>query len=266
MIVLVGQMADSGNKPARRRGEITTFYAPPPLGADGTIVLDPAEAKHAATVCRLAEGMPITVVDGQGLAHMCEVISASPRKFVCRVFKTVKHWGEPPVRVTLAAGLSKAGKFDLTCEKATELGVSRIIPFISEKSAVKTDDPAAAKRKINRYHRVTLAAMKQSLRSVWPEVGPIRSLVDLAGTFDNYHRILVADPTRGSITFDQATELVSPARKILLIVGPEGGLSATEIFQLRTNGAYSVNLGPRRLRTETAAIVFTARIVGAIEG
>ena len=107
--------------------------------------------------------------------------------------------------------------------------------------------------------------MKQSLRSVWPSVSPVRPLAELLQTFDSYHRILVGDPTGGSISFDKAGELVSSARKILLIIGPEGGLSPSEIAQLRENGAFSVSLGPRRLRTETAAIVFLARIMGVFE-
>lgn len=251
--------------PRRRRGEITVFYAPPPVADDGTITLGGEEAHHARTVCRLSKGSPITVVDGQGLAHFCEVLSASPRKLACRIFKSVKNWGEPPVTVDLAAGLSKGTKFDLTCEKATELGVKGIIPFVSEKSAVKADDPTAAGRKVARYRRLTLAAMKQSLRSVWPIVSPVCRLADLLPTFDSYHRILAGDPTAGSISFDRAGELISSARKILLIIGPEGGMSTSEIALLRENGAYSVSLGPRRLRTETAAIVFVARIMGVFE-
>jgi len=262
-------MKDTGNKKnglaARRHGEITTFYAPPPVAEDGTIILRGEEAFHARTVCRLGKGDAITIVDGEGLAHFCEVLSASPQKLTCRVFKSVKNWGEPPVTVDLAAGLSKGSKFDWTCEKATELGVARIIPFVSEKSAVKIDDPSAAKRKITRYRRVTKAAMKQSLRGVWPQIGPTMSLVDLVETFDSYHRVLVGDPTRGSIPFAKATELVTSARKILLIIGPEGGLSLAETEKLRDNGVYSVNLGPRRLRTETAAVTFVARILGLFE-
>ena len=251
--------------PHRRRGEITTFYAPPPVAEDGTITLDCDEAYHARTVCRLGRGDPITIVDGEGLAHFCEVVLASPQKFVCRVFKSVKNWGEPPVVVHLAAGLSKGSKFDWTCEKATELGFTGNIPFISQKSALKIDDPVSAKRKIARYRRVTLAAMKQSLRSVWPQVGPICSLINVIEMFNSYHRVLIADPTRGSISFGKAAELVSSARKVLLIVGPEGGLSKSDIQRLRENGAYSVSLGPRRLRTETAAIAFLARLMGVFE-
>jgi len=249
----------------QRHGEITSFYAPPPIGDGGTITLPAEEMYHARAACRLKQGDPITIVDGHGLAHFCEVITATPKKFMARVVKTVKHWGEPPVAVHLAAGLSKGSKFDWTCEKATELGASRIIPLVSEKSAVKIDDLAAEKRRIARYRRIALAAMKQSLRSVWPEVGSICALNDLIGTFDAYHRVLIGDPTRGSIPFEKAAELISSARKTLLIVGPESGFASSEIERLRQNGAISVSLGPRRLRTETAAIAFLTRIVGVFE-
>lgn len=249
----------------RRRSEITTFYAPFPLATDGLITLDEDQARHARTVCRFHKGDRITVVDGEGSAHFCEAITVTPGKFVCRVFKSVKNWGEPPVEVDLAAGLSTGSKFDWTCEKATELGAAGIIPFVSERSTVKVDDAAAAKRKIHRYQRLALAAMKQSLRSLLPRVETISTLAQVIETFGSYHRVLLADPTRGSISFDKAAELISPARKILLIVGPESGFSLSELESLRDHDAVSVSLGPRRLRTETAAITFLSRVMGVFE-
>ena len=256
---------DESKRARRRKREITTFYAPPPLASDGTIALAGDQARHARTVCRIGKGDRVTIVDGDGLAHFCEAATVTPQKFVCRVFKSVKNWGEPPVTVDLAAGLSKGGKFDWTCEKATELGVAGIIPFVSEQSAVKVDDPTAAQRKLNRYQRLTLAAMQQSPRSVRPRVEPISTLTQVIKTFESYHRVLVGDPTRGSVSFDKAAELISSARKVLLIVGPESGFSSPEIESLRDHGAVSVSLGPRRLRTETAAITFLARVMGVFE-
>jgi len=255
----------TGGFAGRRRGEITAFYAPPPVGKDRMITLPPDEAKHARTVCRLGSGEPITIVDGEGLAHFCEVISATPRMFSCRVVKTVKNWGEPPVTVELAAGLSKSGKFDWTCEKAVELGAARILPFTSDKSAVKVDDPAAAKRKVARYRRLAFAAMKQCQRSVWPPVEHVASLESIIERFESYHRILIGDPTPGSLPIHKAGESFIAARKILLIVGPESGFSPAEIRRLRDHDAFSINLGPRRLRTETAAISFLARVIGMFE-
>ncbi len=254
-----------GGSVSRRKNDITTFYAPPPLAADAVITLDADQARHAHTVCRFHKGDPITIVDGKGLAHFCEVTTVTPRKFACRVFKSVKNWGEPPVTVDLAAGLSKGAKFDWTCEKVTELGISGIIPFVSEKSAVKVDDPAAAKRKTTRYRRLALAAMKQSLRSRLPDIANITTLAQVIESFDSYHRVLLADPTRGSVSFDKAAELISNARKVLLIVGPESGFSHGEMETLHEHDAISVSLGPRRLRTETAAITFLTRVMGIFE-
>jgi len=256
---------ERNNAGSRRKGEITTFYAPPPHPADGRITLGGDQAHHAHTVCRFHKGDPITVVNGEGLAHFCEVITITAQQCICRVFKTVKNWGEPPVSVDLASGLSKSTKFDWTCEKATELGANAIIPFLSEKSAVKIDDPAGAGRKVARYQRLVLAAMKQSLRSRLPRVENIVPLLQVIPTFASYHRVLLADATRGSAPFDRAAELVFSARKILLIVGPESGFSPAEVEHLRECGAVSISLGPRRLRTETAAIAFLARIMGLFE-
>jgi len=250
---------------SRRKGEVTTFYASPSSAVDGFITLDRDQSRHVHTVCRLRRGDPITIVDGEGLAHFCEVAGATQQKCTCRIFKTVKNWGEPAVTVDLASGLSKGAKFDWTCEKATELGVNGILPFISEKSAVKIDDPAAAQRKTARHQRLVLAAMKQSLRSRLPRVETILTLPQVIETFSLYHRVLVADPTRGSVPFDKAAELIFSAGKILLLVGPEGGFTISEVESLRDHGAVSVSLGPRRFRTETAAVVFLSRVMGIFE-
>ncbi len=249
----------------RRKREITAFYAPPPVGSDGVITLDADEAHHARDVCRFKAGDPVTVVDGAGLAHFCEILTSDRSVVTCRVFKTVKNWGEPPVAVTLAAGLSKSTKFDLTCEKATELGATAIIPFTSEKSAVKADTTAARTRRRNRYARLVLAAMKQCQRSRLPEVRPIQLLSELIESFDSYHRILVADASQGCVPFTGCGPLIKSARRVLILVGPESGFSIGELQELRESGATSVSLGPRRLRTETAAITFLARIMGLFE-
>jgi 16S rRNA (uracil1498-N3)-methyltransferase len=250
---------------SRRKGEITTFYAPPPLPADGRVTLSGDQAHHAHTVCRFHKGDPITIVDGEGLAHFCEVIAITSERCVCRIFKTVKNWGEPPVSVDLASGLSKSTKFDWTCEKATELGASGVIPFLSEKSAIKLDDPAGAGRKVARYQRLVVAAMKQSLRSRLPRIADITTLPQVIAAFSSYHRVLLADATKGSAPFDRAAELAFSARKILLIVGPESGFSPAELEQMCASGAVPISLGPRRLRTETAAVAFLSRIMGLFE-
>ncbi len=249
----------------RRKRDITAFYAPPPVGPDGVITLGEEEAHHARDVCRFKAGDPVTVVDGAGLAHFCEILTLDRSSVVCRVFKTVKNWGEPLVAVTLASGLSKATKFDFTCEKATELGATSIIPFISEKSAVKPDAPAARARRQARYRRLVLAAMKQCQRSRLPNVQPIQPLQEIIDSFDTYHRVLLADPSQGCIPFVKTGPLLKSARKVLLIIGPESGFSTGELELLREAGATSVLLGPRRLRTETAAISFLARIMGLFD-
>ena len=118
------------------------FYAPPQNRTEDIIVLPASEGRHAKNVMRLTRGAPVIVVDGLGTAYRGELTSGPRSKQVTiRVHTESRHFGEPLIRLTLAAGLSAGYKFDEIIEKGTELGVTRFVPLITAKSRIKLDDP-----------------------------------------------------------------------------------------------------------------------------
>ena len=134
------------------------------------IALPAAEAHHAVAVMRLQEGERVIVVDGCGMAVRGEIVRASKNRVDVKPHADIRNFGEPSVRLTLAAGLSAGEKFDTVVEKGTELGVKRFVPIISEKSRVKLAEPSKAAARRTRLEKVALAAMKQCRRSYRPEI------------------------------------------------------------------------------------------------
>lgn len=233
-----------------------TFIYNPGDQTGDCITVSGAEAHHIASVLRLGPGDMVRLIDGRGTSHVCEISESRRRAVTCRIIKTLKNSGEPSLHLTLAIGLSGSAKFDVIIEKATEVGVSRFIPLLTEKARVKVGDRAAATRKMRRWRRVCEAAVKQSARSVIPDIAePI--------AFDQF--IEGIDPTE-AILFHPGERVDDIAgmtglrerKRLTLIVGPESGFDRAETDAARSRGIALVSLGPRTLRTETAGIVLPA--------
>ncbi|MBI3873224.1 MAG: 16S rRNA (uracil(1498)-N(3))-methyltransferase, partial [candidate division Zixibacteria bacterium] len=229
-----------------------SFWAPADHVTSDTVILFGAEARHAFRVCRLRKGELITVCDGDGNAYDCEITAATAREVEARIIRAHRRLGEPVSQVTLAVGVGKPASFDWIVEKAVELGVARIIPIRAEQSPSGMGGDQAAKRRVERWRRLALGAMKQSLRSVWPPVEEMATPQEIAARIEDFHRTWLADPEGKRL----ADALAEPARTLnaLLIIGPEGGFSEPERRLLLDRGAAPIALGERRLRAETAAV------------
>jgi 16S rRNA (uracil1498-N3)-methyltransferase len=162
-----------------------------------------------------------------------------------------------PLPVDIAIGVIKAPRFDIAVEKCTELGVRRFIPFAAERSAWRRGDDAGD-LKVERIRRKILASCKQSGRPYFPEVERIERFEALVGMIPSYEAVYVADRRSPASAPDVAHEARGP---VLGIVGPEGGLSPDETERLGAAGARLLSLGPFRLRTETAAICLSYRLM-----
>jgi len=226
---------------------------------DDVITLKGAEAHHIARVLRLNEGELVRLVDGHGMAHVCEMVSTRGRQVTCRIVKSIKNSGEPRLYITLAIGLSTGSKFDTIIEKGTETGVSRFVPLLTEKGKVRISEVAAAARKVNRWRRVGEAAVKQSGRSVIPKIDPPIS-------FSDFIRICIPNETilfDPGGRFENIRELIplGEGPHLTLVVGPESGFSPTEMAAARERHIAVIGIGPRVLRTETAGVVLPALVV-----
>lgn len=237
---------------------------PEEIGAD-LVDLDEVESHHAVKVLRLERSDQVLLVDGRGMACRGVVAKVGRNGVVTVETGTpLRNFGEPLAQVTLAAGLSTADKFDEVIEKATELGVRRIVPLLTSKSKVKLEDPARIKRRLGRFEKICRAAMKQCRRSFCPEMVAPRPLSDFLAAVRDADLALVFDPnTDGAVPLSRVVTSAA-CRDALVIVGPESGFTADEVNSLRGAGAVVVTLGKRVLRAENAGPVAVALVMHAL--
>jgi len=239
----------------------TNFYAPPSAFRASHVDLPEEEAHHAHSVLRVEAGDVVSVVDGDGGWYRVEVThaSASPARVVGTILEMRRDVGEPGVEVTLGAGLLKnRDRFETLAEKATEVGVRRIVPLRTAHTETET-------LRRERVRNVMLAAMKQCRRSRLPTLASPQSLVDFLHAADTERRFICHGGTdAGRLQAAVRRGEGTPPTDVL--VGPEGGFTNKEVKQAVETGCRPVSLGARRLRAETAGIVAVHTVVQAGRG
>ena len=240
------------------------FYNLSQLVIGTTIALSDNVATHAVRVLRLQVGDEIILFNGDGMDYTCEIIDVKKNSVLAIVksYSVIKN--ESPLSITLLQGISSNERMDYTIQKAVELGVSAIVPISTERSVVKLSAERAEKRQ-EHWQNVVHAACEQSGRAFVPIVAaPISLSAWLAaniyapsgqGDFNN------KSPTRIFLNPVGAMRLLNmpkPAGNIELLIGAEGGLAKAEIEMAVAKGFQSIILGPRILRTETAALTAIA--------
>lgn len=228
--------------------------------AGQAVTLTGAEAHHAATVRRVRVGETVTVGDGAGvwLEGTCEAVAA--REVVVRVTSRVDV-PQPSVRIELVQALAKGDRDELAVQASTELGVDVITPWQAARSVSRWD---AAKREkgVARWRQIAREAGKQAHRAWLPEVSdPVTTaqLCERAAT----SRMLVLEPA-ASVRLSQWTPALGDARDVVIVVGPEGGIDASELSALEAAGATLVRLGEHVLRTSTAGPATIAALSGSL--
>lgn len=222
-----------------------------------TVVLVGAEARHAVTVSRITVGQRLRVGDGRGTVVEGPVSVAEP----ARLEVTVDHVETAPPRhpaIVLVQALAKGDRDELAVQAATELGVDIVIPWEAARSIVRWEGAKRAKGR-ERWASIVREATKQSLRPWLAEVrDPMTTAQLVAHTAGS--RVLVLDPT----AHRTITEVTPDARDLVLVVGPEGGITPGEFDAFEAAGAERVRLGPEVLRTSTAGpaaiAVLSARV------
>jgi len=227
------------------------FYVPSGLSPGAEIELPERAARHV-TVLRLARGDAVTLFDGSGGQFAAELTRVSRDSAHARIGRKDPADRESPLAVTLAQCVSSGDRMDLALQKATELGVRRIVPLASERSIVRLSSERADRR-VAHWRGIVTAACEQSGRNRVPEVAPITAL-----------DAFLAEPAAGELRLvpapDTARDLKAfpPTRAVTLLVGPEGGLSPAERVRAEAKGYAPVRFGPRVLRTETAPLALIA--------
>lgn len=204
-----------------------------------TLRLPSEEAHHLMHVLRLREGAEVSLFDGKGKAARARVHRISGREVELRLLGAEPS-RDSPLNLTLAFSPPKGDRMSFLVEKLTELGVSRIIPLETERGR--------SGKNLERWQRIGVEACKQSGRSRIPTIEPPRSL---ASVLEEPGLVLAAHPGAPPLAVDRKTE-------VLALVGPEGGWTEEELAVIASRGATLFGLGPRTLRTETAAVVAAA--------
>ncbi len=222
--------------------------------ADNVVTILGDDAHHISRALRMAAGEQITVCDMQHREYACELTDFLPDRVLARVLSATQSVAEPPLAITLYQALPKGDKLDAIIQKAVECGVSRIVPFESERCVMKSK-PDAEARKTERRARIALEAAKQSGRGIVPLVMPTVSfdtMLKEAAMSDAVLFCYEGDDTTPVGTLLRNLSLPVGA-SLAVVIGSEGGFSLAEAQSARELGFLMSGLGPRILRTETAS-------------
>lgn len=230
---------------------LTRIYFPGEIPAHGVCALAPDQAHHVARVLRLAVGEAVVLFDGCGSEQSAVITQIAKARVTLQVGAARAVNRESPLAVMLAQGISSGERMDFTIQKAVELGVAAIRPLASHRSVVRLDAARALKRAAH-WQAVAIAACEQCGRNTVPQVLPVMDFTGwLAHEAQQAAALRVLLSPEGQVTLG---ELSRPPGMVTLLAGPEGGLSPQEQQDAQNTGFTPVKLGPRILRTETAAL------------
>lgn len=236
---------------------LNRIFCPGPLSEGIETALPPAGAYHVARVLRMREGAPLVVFDGSSGEYRAEITRVDGDAVMVKVAERTPGTAESPLRITLVQGISRGERMDWALQKATELGVHAIAPVLTARSVVRLDEKQAAKKQ-EHWRGIVIGACEQSGRTRIPSVAaPITLRAYLTGVKKEGLRLVLSPSAPGSLA-----GLASLPTKVELLIGPEGGLDDDELTAARNAGFTPVRLGPRVLRTETAAVVALSVLQG----
>jgi 16S rRNA (uracil1498-N3)-methyltransferase len=224
------------------------IHCPGPLHTGATATLPPLSANHVSRVLRLRAGASLVVFDGVGNEFHAEVAAIDSDVSIA-IGERVRGTPESPLNITLVQGVSRSERMDWALQKATELGVTTIAPVLTARSVVRLDDRQSAK-KLDHWRNIVIGACEQCGRNVIPQILEPISFRDYVAQVPKQGFRLVLSPTASS----SLAGLNSMPNKVELLIGPEGGLDDDELERAQAARFVPVTLGPRVLRTETAAI------------
>ena len=226
------------------------------LQAGREVLLPDQAGEHLARVLRLERGHPLILFNGDGREYDATLGSLARHAVSAEVVGARAVDRESPLPLTLAQGIARGEKMDWILQKATELGVARIVPIVTERTEVKLDEERAERRLLH-WTSVIAGACEQSGRARLPIIEAPLRLERWLGTLVEHNDLRLALVPGGDTTL---RTLPSMAHGAIVCVGPEGGLSDHDAAMLRGSGFLSLRLGPRILRTETAGIAALAAL------
>jgi 16S rRNA (uracil1498-N3)-methyltransferase len=224
------------------------FYAPSAQISNSHITLDADEAHHLARVLRLPVGARVYAFDGSGHEYLCEVSQTNKHAAELAILEPLPDVVESPLQLTLAQALLKHDKFDWVVQKATELGLTRLVPLLTEHCDIRHAE-ARAEARLHRWRRIALEAVKQCGRRTLPVITEPRTWSEYCAQEASALKLILSE--RGG---QRLSLLTSATISVGAAVASEGGWSEAELQLAEQHGFTPIHLGPRILRAETAAI------------
>jgi 16S rRNA (uracil1498-N3)-methyltransferase len=234
---------------------LTRVYVEESLASGARHLISGGAANHMVRVLRLGVGAALTLFDGTGGEYAARIESLRKDAVLVDVGAYAAVERESPLDVTLAQGISRGERMDWVIQKATELGVRRIVPLITQRSVVRLD-ARQAQKKSQHWRGITISACEQCGRSRLPELAAPADLLEFLGSEARAEGTRLLLSPAGNMRIGA----MKPLQKIILLIGPEGGLAPEEGDAAIAQGFVAVQLGPRILRTETAAIAALAAL------
>lgn len=227
---------------------ISRLYIDQALSADSRITVSGQQAHYLSKVLRLKENTPLIVFNGDGREFPAQLTEIRRQEVELHIEAPLSGQTESPLRTILGLGMSRGERMDYAMQKSTELGVSSIVPLLTEYCEVKLEGPRLQK-KIQHWQQICISACEQSGRTIVPQVTEPQTLSTWCQS-QNSPLKYIFSPTGKSMS-----SKAGPVSELALLIGPEGGFSQHELALAGSAGFEQIKLGPRVLRTETAPIV-----------
>jgi len=227
---------------------IPRIFVEQPLAVEQSINLGPDASNHVLNVLRLKNHSPIVLFNGDGNEYPAQLTQTGRREAIALVDAKLHISCESPLAIHLGQGISKGDRMDFVLQKSVELGVTEITPLITERCVVKLNQERWQK-KYQQWQKIIIGACEQCGRNSLPKLNPSQEFSSWIAQSTNQLRLTLHPKAERPIAAMRPT-----AYGVRLLVGPEGGLSEQEIYQTEEHGFQQALLGPRVLRTETAAL------------
>ena len=231
---------------------VTRLYVSQDLGKDDVIKLDDASRHYAINVLRANKNTPLTLFNGDGHDYVCDFLEFNKKTIDVKITNKLLVQKESPLAVKLFLGISKSSHMDYAIQKTVEAGISSIHPIATERTVSKLSEKSKA-NKLKHWQRIIISACEQCGRTVLPALHDIIELTQLSTLKNNEHGFIFDANANQSLESFSQIKLSS----VYILVGPEGGFTNSEINIIKSKNYQDVSIGPRTLRTETAALAAT---------
>jgi len=226
---------------------IPRFYEPQPLAEGSETDLSDNVVQHVSRALRMRPGDPLILFNGDGLEYSAELTTVAKRNATVRITGSAQPRRVSPLHVTVGQAVSRGERMDYAVQKATELGMNQLVPLFTERCEVRLNNERQDKRR-QHWQQVAISACEQSLRCDLPDISEPRSLHDWIDTVEADLKLVLHHHTERPLG-----DFEKPG-SVALLIGPEGGLSETEVQLALSKGFKPVAFGPRVFRTETAPV------------